>query len=79
MNSTTEQLLNAVLALPDDDRLQMAEALIASLQPGDQPPFDDSWREVIRRRSMWHRHWWRNCNAIRQWIWCSTMRNGVSD
>ncbi|MGP0066049.1 MAG: addiction module protein [Isosphaeraceae bacterium] len=51
MSTTAEQLLNAALALPEDDRLQLAEALIVSLQPGDQPPFDDSWREVVKRRS----------------------------
>lgn len=51
MSSTTEEVLSAALALPDGDRLELVEALIASLQPADQPPFDDSWREVIRRRS----------------------------
>jgi putative addiction module component (TIGR02574 family) len=51
MSSTAEQLLDAALALPDEDRLQLVEALIVSLQPGDRPPFDESWREVIRRRS----------------------------
>ena len=51
MSPTTEQLIDAALALPDEDRLQVAEALIVSLQPGDRPPFDESWREVIQRRS----------------------------
>jgi putative addiction module component (TIGR02574 family) len=51
MTSTAEQLLNAALALPEEDRLQFVEALIVSLQPGDRPPFDDSWGEIIRRRS----------------------------
>ncbi len=51
MNLTTEQLLDAVLALPDDDRLDFVEALIASFQTEDRPPFDESWREVIQRRS----------------------------
>jgi putative addiction module component (TIGR02574 family) len=51
MNPATEQLLEATLALPEEDRLQFVEALIASLQPSDRPPFDDSWREIIRRRS----------------------------
>jgi putative addiction module component (TIGR02574 family) len=51
MNPTAEQLLSAALALPEDDRLEIVEALIVSLQPGDKPPFDESWREVIRRRS----------------------------
>ena len=51
MSSTTEEVLSAALALPDGDRLELVEALVASLQPTDRPPFDDSWREVIRRRS----------------------------
>ena len=51
MSSATEDVLTAALALPDGDRLELVEALIASLQPTDQPPFDDSWREAIRRRS----------------------------
>ena len=51
MNATREQIVDAALALPDDDRLELVETLIASLQPADRPPFDESWREVIRRRS----------------------------
>ncbi|HKI33243.1 MAG TPA: addiction module protein [Gemmataceae bacterium] len=51
MTATTEQLLSAALALPDRDRLDLVEGLIASLQPADRPPIDDSWREVVRRRS----------------------------
>ncbi len=51
MSSTTEQLLDAVLALPNGDRVEFVVALIASLRPDDRPPFDESWREVIQRRS----------------------------
>ena len=51
MNTSTEQLLSAALALPDADRLELVEALAASLQPDDRPAFDDSWHEVIQRRS----------------------------
>jgi putative addiction module component (TIGR02574 family) len=51
MIPNTERLLTTVLELPDEDRLEFTEALIASLRPADQPPFDESWREVIRRRS----------------------------
>jgi putative addiction module component (TIGR02574 family) len=51
MNLTTEQLLNAALALPEADRVELIEALLASLQPTDRAPFDESWREVIERRS----------------------------
>ncbi len=51
MTPTAEQVLTAALDLADDDRLELVEALIVSFQPPDQPPFDESWREVIRRRS----------------------------
>jgi putative addiction module component (TIGR02574 family) len=51
MNSTSDQLLNAALALPAGERLEFAEALVASLRPEDRPPFDEAWREVIRRRA----------------------------
>jgi putative addiction module component (TIGR02574 family) len=50
--NTTDQLLDAALALPEDERVEFVEALIASFRPEDQPPFDESWREVIRRRSV---------------------------
>jgi putative addiction module component (TIGR02574 family) len=51
MSAIAEQLLQAALALPDEDRLEFVEALAASLRPEDRPPFDESWREVILRRS----------------------------
>ncbi len=51
MNPTAEQVLTAALGLPDDDRLEVVEALIVSFQAPDGPPFDESWREVIERRS----------------------------
>ena len=51
MNLTTDQLLDAALALPENDRVELVEALITSLQPEEQIPLDDSWREIVRRRS----------------------------
>jgi putative addiction module component (TIGR02574 family) len=51
MSLTTAQLLDAAMTLPDEDRLELAEALLASLQPPDRSSLDESWREVIRRRS----------------------------
>lgn len=51
MSPTTEQVLTTALGLPDDDRMELIEALIVSFQSDDRPPFDDSWRDVIRRRS----------------------------
>lgn len=51
MSLTTEQLLDAVLALPEEERLEVAEAVLASLQPANQSPLEESWREVVRGRS----------------------------
>jgi putative addiction module component (TIGR02574 family) len=51
MSLTAEQLLGAALTLPYEDRLELVEALLASLQPSDRPPLEEGWREVIRRRS----------------------------
>lgn len=51
MNSNIDGVLNNALALPTGDRVELVEAIIASLRPEDRPPFDESWREVIRRRS----------------------------
>ena len=49
MSPTSEQLLSDVLALPEGERLEFVEALLASFRPDDGPPFDESWREVIER------------------------------
>ena len=51
MDSTTQQIFDTVLSLPDGDRVELVEALIASFRPEDQPPFDDAWHPVIQRRS----------------------------
>ena len=51
MNVISQQLVDAALALSDEERLQIVEALVVSLQPSDRPPFDGSWRAAIERRS----------------------------
>jgi len=51
MELTTQNLFDTVLALPDGDRVELVEALIASFRPEDKPPFDEAWRPVIERRS----------------------------
>jgi putative addiction module component (TIGR02574 family) len=51
MNSNLDQVVTAALALPNGDRVELVEAILASLQPEDRPPFDESWRPVIERRS----------------------------
>lgn len=51
MATTAEQVLNAALELSDADRIELIEALIDSVESPDRAPFDESWREVIGRRS----------------------------
>jgi putative addiction module component (TIGR02574 family) len=49
MLPATEQLLQSALSLPSEERFQLVEALLAAdLTP---PPFDESWRAAIERRS----------------------------
>jgi len=51
MKPTIEYVLTVALELSEGDRLELVEALIASFEPTDRPPFDESWRRVIRRHS----------------------------
>lgn len=51
MNSNMDHVLNAALELPDGERVELVEAIMASLQPEHRPPFDESWRAVILKRS----------------------------
>ena len=51
MTVATEHLLEAVLALPEIERLDFVEALIASLNSDDRPPVDDLWQGIVQRRS----------------------------
>lgn len=51
MGSTVEQVLDAALALSAGDRVELMESLLASFQPDDRPPLDESWRAIVQRRS----------------------------
>ncbi|HQR06695.1 MAG TPA: addiction module protein [Gemmatales bacterium] len=51
MSAVNEQLLEATLALPEEDRLEFLEAISQSLQAPGCPPIDESWRSVIKQRS----------------------------
>lgn len=51
MTANNEQLLQATLALSEEDRLEFLEAIAQSLQSPDKPSLDESWRVVIQRRS----------------------------
>jgi putative addiction module component (TIGR02574 family) len=51
MSRDVDQLLQAALALPDEEQLQLVAALVAAVDERGLRPFDDSWLEEIRRRS----------------------------
>ena len=51
MSPGTEQLFQAVLALPEDERSELIEALLASQDQPDELPFDPEWLAEIQRRS----------------------------
>jgi putative addiction module component (TIGR02574 family) len=51
MTPAAESVLSAALGLDDEDRLELVEALLSSIDPADRSPFDESWREELRRRS----------------------------
>ncbi len=46
-----DQLLEEAMALPDEDRLQLAEALLASIEPPGTMPFDPEWLVEAKRRA----------------------------
>ena len=51
MGPATEQVLQAALALPEEERLELVEALLADHAPSGEPPFDPAWLDEVRRRS----------------------------
>lgn len=51
MKPTTEKLTQAALALPEDDRAELAETLIASLETDETYGLDEACLEEIKRRS----------------------------
>ena len=51
MGPATEQLFQAALALPEEERLELVEALLAAQGHSNEPPFDAAWLSEIQRRS----------------------------
>jgi len=51
MTLSTDQLIAAALAMPDPDRLEIADALLASIKSQSPHPFAVEWQKEIRRRS----------------------------
>jgi putative addiction module component (TIGR02574 family) len=50
MTPTTDQLYQAALALPEDERAELAGRLLDSLAPDTPSPPHPAWREELRRR-----------------------------
>jgi putative addiction module component (TIGR02574 family) len=51
MGPAAEQRLLAALALPEQERLELVEALLDSHASSDELPFDPAWLNEVRRRS----------------------------
>ncbi len=51
MSPTTEQLLNSALTLPEAERLELAEALLAASHPPVPEPTGEAWLAELYRRS----------------------------
>ncbi len=50
MSRGVAELLQAALALSDEERLQLVAALTAAVDERGLRPFDDTWLEEARRR-----------------------------
>jgi putative addiction module component (TIGR02574 family) len=51
MTASLDQVRQAALALPEEQRAQLVDALIATLKPEDAAPLDDAWLAEVERRS----------------------------
>lgn len=51
MGLRVEELLKQALELPGEDRVQLAEALLSSVEPCGALPFDPDWLEEVKRRA----------------------------
>jgi putative addiction module component (TIGR02574 family) len=49
--TSLNQVYQAALALPEQERVQLVDDLIATLKPEDAVPLDDAWLAEIERRS----------------------------
>jgi putative addiction module component (TIGR02574 family) len=51
LGHAAEQVLQAALALPEDERWELLEALLAAQEQPGELPFDRAWLGEIQRRS----------------------------
>jgi putative addiction module component (TIGR02574 family) len=49
MNRVTE-IYSRALELPEEDRADLVQRLLLTLQPGDDATFDERWRDEIESR-----------------------------
>ena len=47
MTRPAKEILNAVIKLPERDRLLIVEELLASLEPADDQDVDAAWRKKL--------------------------------
>jgi len=51
MTGPAKKIINAAINLPENDRLQIIEELLASLEPDTDKDVDAAWQAEIERRS----------------------------
>src|SRR5712692_843536 len=51
MSPTTQQLLTSALTLPESERLELAEALLAASEPPPPEPTGEAWLAELHRQS----------------------------
>jgi putative addiction module component (TIGR02574 family) len=51
MSPATEQLLTSALALPESERLELAEALLSASEPTCPEPTGEAWLMELHKRS----------------------------
>ena len=49
---TLQEVMQAAMALPEPDRAELVDSLIATFQPAQAAPLDDAWLAEIQRRSL---------------------------
>ena len=51
MTQAAKRIVNAAIQLPESDRLQIVEELLASLEPANDADVDAAWAVEVERRS----------------------------
>lgn len=51
MSNSVDDIVRLAMTLPDEERLLVAEELLASVAPAGSPPFDAEWIAEAKRRA----------------------------